>query len=91
MNAKQAVAHLESSRTPETSHGFHDCFPQNPRQSTAVREVCFKEKLSHKKVSSRTKYSKIQEKHHLISNTITIIVSFFFTLSLKERVSDYRH
>lgn len=27
--------HLLSSRTPDTSHGFHDCFPQRPRQSTA--------------------------------------------------------
>lgn len=27
--------YLVSSRTPDMSHGFHDCFPQSPRQSTA--------------------------------------------------------
>lgn len=29
------LSHLDSSRTPETSQGFHDCFPQRARQSTA--------------------------------------------------------
>lgn len=27
--------YLVSSRTPDRSHGFHDCFPQSPRESTA--------------------------------------------------------
>lgn len=31
---KQKCTYLERSRRPETSQGFHDCFPQSPRQST---------------------------------------------------------
>lgn len=34
--AKEELAYLDSSRTPEISHGFQDCFPKSPRQSTAV-------------------------------------------------------
>ncbi len=36
---KQKLVYLERSRSPETSHGFQDRFPQSPRQSTAVRKV----------------------------------------------------
>lgn len=43
---KEERVHLESSRAPETSHGFQDCFPQSPRQSTAAREVCFEDKVT---------------------------------------------
>lgn len=46
--AREELVYLESSSAPETSHGFQDCFPQSPRQSTAVREVCFKDKVTDK-------------------------------------------
>lgn len=34
VKCKRGSDYLESSRSPETSHGFQDCFPQSPRQST---------------------------------------------------------
>lgn len=63
--AKEELVYLESSRTPEMSHGFQDCFPQTPRQSTAVRKVCFKGKLFQK----ATNYSTIKKTKNLTPNS----------------------
>lgn len=48
------LPNLLSSRTPDTSHGFHDCFPQSPRQSTAGRTAVSRRNLFHRKHEKKT-------------------------------------